>query len=76
MKRYSKANARLRQGSLVKRSAACLLIATVPGTSVTPQDSPRKGTSTGAKVGAVAAGDMVAYPSPIVVHIKRTSSPD
>ena len=89
--------------------------ATVPGTSVTPQDSARKGTSTGAKVGAsagvalgvaaapvmgpafavllavggalkgaevggivgaVTAGDMVAYPSPIVVHFKRTSSQD
>ncbi len=64
----------------MKRSAACLLIATVPGISVTPQDSPRKGTSTSAKVGGivgvVTAGDMVACPSPIVVHIKRTSSPD
>jgi Protein of unknown function (DUF2846) len=35
-----------------------------------------KGAEIGGIVGAVTAGDLVAYPSPIVVRIKRPSSPD
>jgi hypothetical protein len=35
-----------------------------------------KGAEIGGIVGAVSAGDVVAYPSPIVVRIERAASPD